>query len=525
MKAKKLFAFMLAIVVIISQIAIPVNAENTQDTVDGYYVHLFLLLDGGTYNGSNGDAIYNGMPGTMYNGMLAKYIRVKYIPSSVSQSITVADPIRDGYTFLGWAEVYDFLGEGSLFKSTLTLTEKPERVFIAKWEENPVPIAKVFTIDFKPNANGEQSHSMPDQQVTIGSSDTINKNDYIRSGYTFTGWNTKSDGTGTAYKDQAPAGKITTKNGATVVLYAQWTVSKVFTIDFKPNANGEQSHSMPDQQVKIGSSDTINKNNYIRPGYTFTGWNTKSDGTGTAYKDQAPAGKITNKSGATVVLYAQWASTSKTFTIDFKPNANKEQSRSMPNQQVKIGSSDTINKNLYVRSGYTFAGWNTKSDGTGTAYKDQAPAGKITTKNGATVVLYAQWAPEKPSIKLNSIGNVSYGNACNITGTVSSNQKLYSVSGVIISGSTSVQWYTQYFTDSDTKTLDLKNSEINMNLKFGKLPRGSYILRITAINWNGKSETASISFKIVLPSTFRNWAINARPLSLEQRGLLLMLPE
>ena len=163
---------------------------------------------------------------------------------------------------------------------------------------------KKFTIDFKPNAKGEQSGSMPNQQVVCGSSATINKVNYTRPDYAFTGWNTKSDGTGTAYKDQAPAGKITSKNGATVVLYAQW--APVFTIDFKPNAGGKQSGSMSNQKVTYGSSTKINKNNYSRPCYTFSGWNTKSDGTGTAYKDQAAAGKITNQKGAIVKLYAQW---------------------------------------------------------------------------------------------------------------------------------------------------------------------------------------------------------------------------
>lgn len=66
------------------------------------------------------------------------------------------------------------------------------------------------------NANGG-SGSTASQTKTYGTALTLRQNGYARDGYAFTGWNTASDGSGTAYA----AGASYTANAA-VTLYAQW---------------------------------------------------------------------------------------------------------------------------------------------------------------------------------------------------------------------------------------------------------------------------------------------------------------
>ena len=66
------------------------------------------------------------------------------------------------------------------------------------------------------NANGG-SGSTASQTKTYGTALTLRQNGYTRDGYAFTGWNTASDGSGTAYA----AGASYTANAA-VTLYAQW---------------------------------------------------------------------------------------------------------------------------------------------------------------------------------------------------------------------------------------------------------------------------------------------------------------
>jgi uncharacterized repeat protein (TIGR02543 family) len=65
----------------------------------------------------------------------------------------------------------------------------------------------------------------------------------------------------------------------------------------------------------------LSKNAFNWIGYVFTGWNTKSDGTGTAYVDGQTVANLTETENGTVTLYAQWRPSGSTLTI--KPNGGK----------------------------------------------------------------------------------------------------------------------------------------------------------------------------------------------------------
>ena len=67
------------------------------------------------------------------------------------------------------------------------------------------------------------------------------------------------------------------------------------------DANGGNG-TMGDVVVIAGSSVSLERNGFTRPGYTFTGWNTEADGSGTSYQ---PGASITIIDG-TRTLYAQW---------------------------------------------------------------------------------------------------------------------------------------------------------------------------------------------------------------------------
>lgn len=63
--------------------------------------------------------------------------------------------------------------------------------------------------------------------------------------------------------------------------------------------------------------------------------------------------------------------------------------------------STSLTSNVFTRSGFTFTGWNTAADGTGTAYTDAADVTQLAAAdyNGQTITLYAQWKLNAPSIK------------------------------------------------------------------------------------------------------------------------------
>ncbi|MBR0333702.1 MAG: InlB B-repeat-containing protein, partial [Bacteroidales bacterium] len=120
----------------------------------------------------------------------------------------------------------------------------------------------------------------------------ITANTFTRSGYTFTGWNTKADGSGTSYTDKQ---SITLSQDIT--LYAQWKRAPV-VVTF--DANGGTG-TMAAQTFVAGVSQAITANTFTRSGYTFTGWNTAADGRGTSYKNVQVI-TLTQD----ITLYAQW---------------------------------------------------------------------------------------------------------------------------------------------------------------------------------------------------------------------------
>ena len=84
------------------------------------------------------------------------------------------------------------------------------------------PIAlNTYTIHF--DANGGTGDAMADMNFTYGDDPVaLTANTYTLTANSFTGWNTEADGSGTAYTDGQTVKNLTTVNGTTITLYAQW---------------------------------------------------------------------------------------------------------------------------------------------------------------------------------------------------------------------------------------------------------------------------------------------------------------
>ncbi len=196
--------------------------------------------------------------------------------------------------------------------------------------------------------------------TVIGNSGALAK-----TGLAFNGWNTQADGLGTSY---APGDTFTIT--ADTTLYAQWIINS-YTVTFDAN-NG--SGAMSPQSGNYNTSAALATNTFTRAGYTFSGWNTLANGTGTAYAD-----KTSFTFTADTALYAQW--TINSYTVTFNANGG---SGSMPNQTASVTTA--LATNTFTRAGYTFSGWNTLANGSGTAYADKA-----SFTFAADTTLYAQW--------------------------------------------------------------------------------------------------------------------------------------
>lgn len=83
------------------------------------------------------------------------------------------------------------------------------------------------------------------------------------------------------------------------------------------------------------------------------------------------------------------ASEAESYTIQFNANGG---TGTMNNQDFFYANTQNLNSNLFIRNGYIFRGWNTKSDGSGTFYENNQSVRNLTNTENDIVDLYAMWA-------------------------------------------------------------------------------------------------------------------------------------
>lgn len=173
------------------------------------------------------------------------------------------------------------------------------------------------------------------------------------------------------------------------------------------NANGGEGtmDAMTETEVAYGKCEfTVMNNAFTRANYTFTGWNTKADGTGTAYK----AGDVlalTGVNGETVstVLYAQWAQNEVTLKLSFDSNGGDNNAPQALTATVKAGESATFTIPTQICSkndgnGWVFLGWSEEPitrDGVRGDVKYMKPGNNYNKASEITIsedtTLYAVW--------------------------------------------------------------------------------------------------------------------------------------
>ena len=115
--------------------------------------------------------------------------------------------------------------------------------------------------------------------------------------------------------------------------------------------------------------------------YTFLGW-TGSNG-------DVPQTEVTVKQGShgALIFNAQWT---PGYTVIFYPNGGIGGTK---RQDFQIDETKALAANTFNRNGFNFSHWNTRADGTGTSYNNEAEVSKL-ADSGKSISLYAQWTPD-----------------------------------------------------------------------------------------------------------------------------------
>lgn len=287
---------------------------------------------------------------------------------------------RDGYTFTGWkrADNQQAYGDGQWVNN---LTTQPDGIvtMVAQWSANEAHIR------YNPNPPAGKTtggNGTPNWDGHTGDTPAIGGNGWTIDGYTFAGWTTSPDGSGTKY---AP-GASWTANG-TLTLYAQWTPGEAgLTYDGNGATGGktDPQNGVTDQKINV------RQNGFTRDGYTFVRWDTQADCRGKAVN---PGDKWTLQGSST--LYACWAGNVQTFTY----HGNGATDGNTAAQSGKTGDELTTNANGFTRDGYTFVEWNTKADGTGGHYGKGTNGVAKWTMLPAGNDLYAIWQANPANIR------------------------------------------------------------------------------------------------------------------------------
>ena len=383
-----------------------------------------------------------------YNGKTIKQENVDYGNSATAPSA----PNHTGYTSIGWDKPFTNVTENI----TVTLAYAPNS----------------YTISF--DGNGSTSGTMQPLGMKYGTAKNLTVNEYSRTGYTWSGWCTNSDGTGASYTDGQRVENLTDTNNGSVTLYAKW-VPNAYKIQFDKN-RADASGTTASMSMEYGTAKNLTDNGFSSPSSKFAGWNTKPNGTGTSYSNGQSVKNLTSAPNDIVTLYAKWATNTYTVTfvdgLDSKtlkieevgygtpataPDApihkgytdngwdkqfdnitsdiivarrytanrytiafdgNESTGGSMEPMSMTYGTSKNLTHNAYIRTGYTWSGWNTSSNGNGTAYRDEQEVKNLSSDNGSTVTMYAQWTPISYTIKFDKNRN-------DATGTTSSMSMQY----------------------------------------------------------------------------------------------------
>ena len=195
------------------------------------------------------------------------------------------------------------------------------------------------------------------------------------------------------------------------------TASKSFTIPAKTsykityNANG--GSGAPGQQTKwYGENLTLSTTKPTRTGYTFKGWSTSSTATSASY---SAGGTYTANAAAT--LYAVWTPNVYNITLDYKDatagstTVYEKYNTGIYKEQACTNKMTTTTNAITKpqRTGYTFGGYWTGENGSGTQLI--ADTGFITSNFGTTrytgsATLYAKWTANEYHLRFNPNGGI-----------------------------------------------------------------------------------------------------------------------
>ena len=327
------------------------------------------------YTRNKYDLVINPAGGT-YNGGTSNVTTKEYYGSTK----TIASPSRIGYTFNGWTKT----GNSTLTDSTLIIGNE-KTTLEAKWTANQYEVSL--------NLN-DGSGTINKINVTYDSQYGTFPSTPSKTGYTFAGWYTSKSG-----GNKIESTTVVT-NAGNHTLYAQWTAN-IYTLNLTKGTGVDSITAKGCTAVTVGSKYTCTYGASVTvtatasSGYaansTLKGTNISDKTNGTAFTMPVPT------SGTSVTLAA--SATANIYTISLNKDGGTGGTSTIylkygTGWYSNSGATTTLTKvTTPTKEGYSFQGYYTGANGTGTQIIDKTGtilSGKTTIATSAKT-LYAYW--------------------------------------------------------------------------------------------------------------------------------------
>lgn len=294
----------------------------------------------------------------------SEYLRRIYIKDTLSYPINLYLAADEGRVIAEGVKGYRLLHERDMKKINFIDVSDRDKIWYAVLNEET---NEVYLSETNPNygyyvyyiSNGAEGTVVDDGRYEINDDVTVQPADELRKeGYIFKEWNTEPDGIeGTGYQPGD-----TFKIQGDTDLYAIFEEPSVFAADFYSGRAGNVETIDADMSEDWKSGTLTTPQLVPMEGYTAIGWDTRTDG----YD-----GDIAAESELTLtkdeVYYGVYE---KQVTLSYDANGGESCPRSETkpcranvHQQVTHDVPEFTTAAAVARTGYVFAGWNTKKDG------------------------------------------------------------------------------------------------------------------------------------------------------------------
>ena len=280
---------------------------------------------------------------------------------------------NSGYSFAGWSTAANGAGTSYANGATYDFT-LGNLVLYAQWTPN------TYTVTYDADGGALAAAS----GVYTSGSAPLTLPSPTEQGFSFDGWYSAPTG-GTLI---GLAGAAFTPTSSST-LYAQWTALPLWPMSFGDNG---ATGTVPTLSAQQDTLITVPPGaDLTRPGYSFAGWNTETDGSGTSYA----AGQSVALT-APIELFAQWRAL-PAVSVQFSLGTS---SARLAPVSTYAGAAITLpSPPARSHPGYLFAGWSTSLSGAGARWRSGSHF-SVTT----TTTLYAQWRSNRAAVMLPPVG-------------------------------------------------------------------------------------------------------------------------